>query len=224
MLSVDDIRNVQFTKNLGGYKTGEVDDFLDRCEETVERLLAEKAELTAKMNVLADKLVEYRKDEDSLRTALLDAHRMADQIEKEAKEKAAGILEDARYKAERVLQEAKASIAAENAELKRAQDEVTTFKSHVLRMYREQVALIEALPGEVKPEPKAVAPVPEKAPVAPVAPVAPAAAAAAAETPAAAEQTEEKTDRYANLKFGEGYDIAEDAAEEDGKGRFKRKK
>lgn len=217
MLTVDDIRNVEFTKNLGGYKAGEVDDFLDQCEETIKALLAEKADTAAKMNVLADKLVEYRKDEDSLRTALLDAHKMADQIVKEANEKASTILADARYKAERVQADAKASIAAEQAELKRAQDEVATFKADVLRKYREQIALIEALPGEAKPA---------KAEVTPVAPAAPVPAAEASVQPPETESAPEQTvdSRYADLKFGEDYDIAEDAAADEGKGRFKRKK
>lgn len=222
MLSVDDIRNAEFTKNLGGYKAAEVDDFLDQCEETVSSLLKDKADITAKMNVLADKLVEYRKDEDSLRTALLDAHKMADQIVKEAREKASEIQADARYKAEKMQEEAKAGIASQRAELQRAQDEVAAFKSRVMQLYREQMALLEALPGEVKAVPKA-APVPPAAPAAPEPAPSPAndtaaPAADAAGAPATANS------RYANLKFGEDYDIAEDAAAEDGKGRFKRKK
>lgn len=220
MLTVDDIRNVEFTKNLGGYKAGEVDDFLDQCEETIKALLAEKADTAAKMNVLADKLVEYRKDEDSLRTALLDAHKMADQIVKEANEKASTILADARYKAERVQADAKASIAAEQAELKRAQDKVATFKADVLRKYREQIALIEALPGEAKPAKVEAAPVSSAVPAAPT---------SAAETPVQPQETESAPEqtvdsRYADLKFGEDYDIAEDAAADEVKGRFKRKK
>ncbi len=226
MLSVDDIRNVEFTKNLGGYKAAEVDDFLDQCEETVSSLLKDKADIIAKMNVLADKLVEYRKDEDSLRTALLDAHKMADQIVKEAREKASEIQADARYKAEKMQEEAKAGIGAQRAELQRAQDEVAAFKSRVMQLYREQMALLEALPGEVKVVPKA-APVPPAAPATPEPAPAPAndtAASAAAPAADAAGTPATSNSRYANLKFGEDYDIAEDAAAEDGKGRFKRKK
>ncbi len=226
MLSVDDIRNVEFTKNLGGYKAAEVDDFLDQCEETVSSLLKDKADITAKMNVLADKLVEYRKDEDSLRTALLDAHKMADQIVKEAREKASEIQADARYKAEKMQEEAKAGIGAQRAELQRAQDEVAAFKSRVMQLYREQMALLEALPGEVKVVPKA-APVPPAAPATPEPAPAPAndtAASAAAPAADATGAPATSNSRYANLKFGEDYDIAEDAAAEDGKGRFKRKK
>lgn len=218
MLTVDDIRNVEFTKNLGGYKAVEVDDFLDQCEETVSALLAEKADITAKMNVLADKLVEYRKDEDSLRTALLDAHKMADRIIKEAQDKASTIQADARYKAERVREEAQEKIKAEQAELKRVQDEVADFKAKVLGMYREQMKLVEGLPGKAAPE-KVVS-----APVA-AAEAADAAPSSAKEAPAEEDAPEQATDsRYADLKFGEDYDIAEDAAADEGKGRFKRKK
>ncbi len=269
MLSVEDIRNAQFTKNLGGYKTNEVDDFLDQCEETVGTLLAEKADLTNKMNILADKVMEYRKDEDSLRTALLDAHKMAEQIEKGAREMADKILADAKAIADQLTAEAQtanqrakaeavAGIEAEKAELQRVKDEVATFKAHVLRMYREQVELIETLPGDApvvaSPAPASaqvpvtpVAPVTPVVPVTPVAPVAPVTPVAppAPVTPAApvanktldqvvmppvknaaapAHRTEGEG-RFADLKFGESYDIADDD-DDDGKRRgfFKRKK
>lgn len=44
----------------------------------VEALNREKQDLQKKLEVLADKLVEYRNDEDSIRTALLSAQRLGD--------------------------------------------------------------------------------------------------------------------------------------------------
>ena len=89
MLTPNDIRNVVFTKGMGGYKTSEVDVFIDECADTVEALIKEKTaavealnrekqDLQKKLEVLADKLVEYRNDEDSIRTALLSAQRLGD--------------------------------------------------------------------------------------------------------------------------------------------------
>ena len=60
MLTPDDIRNIAFTKTMGGYKTAEVDTFIDQCADTVTALIKEKNELSKKLEVLADKLVEYR--------------------------------------------------------------------------------------------------------------------------------------------------------------------
>ena len=92
MYTAAEIRNVEFTKNMGGYKAAEVDAFVDNCADTVEKLTAEKEELNKKLSILADKLVEYRRDEDSIRSALLSAQRMGDSIVREAKEQAEEIV------------------------------------------------------------------------------------------------------------------------------------
>ena len=182
MYTPDDIRNIQFTKSMGGYKTAEVDPFIDKCADTVEALLREKAELTKKLEVLADKLVEYRNDEDNIRTALLSAQRLGDTVVGEGNHKAGLILEDANIKAEKITSVAKRNIQEEEAELERIKREVAAFKKKMLSMYRDHLTLIDALP-ELKEEPPAspevpaeeppAAPVPEAGSAAPVAAVEP---------------------------------------------------
>lgn len=168
MYTPDDIRNIQFTKSMGGYKTAEVDPFIDKCADTVEALLREKAELTKKLEVLADKLVEYRNDEDNIRTALLSAQRLGDTVVREANHKAGLILEDANIKAEKITSVAKRNIQEEEAELERIKREVAAFKKKMLSMYRDHLTLIDALP-ELKEEPPASPEVPaEEPPAAPV--------------------------------------------------------
>ena len=273
MYTPDEIRNIEFTKSMGGYKTAEVDVFIDRCADTVAALYNEKAELSKKLEVLADKLVEYRNEEDSIRTALLSAQRLGDTVVREANHKAGLILEDANIKAEKVLETAKRSITKEEEELRRIQKEVSLFKSRMLSIYREHLSLIDLLPEEPKEEKKPEEPAPSvpaaqepvQQPVTPAAPApapAPVSAAPAApqafepvETPAAAYQPapaevksgfvvnipeldEEESapaaaapaapaeppavSRFANLKFGEEYDITKDDSEP--KGFFRRKK
>lgn len=146
MLTPEQIRTVEFTKSLGGYKTSEVDVFIDQCADTVTMLLAEKADLNKKLEVLADKLVEYRNDEDSIRTALLSAQRMGDTVVREANHKASLILEDANIKAEKVLEVAKRNISSEERELERIKKEVAHFKSRMLSIYKEHLSLIDVLP------------------------------------------------------------------------------
>ena len=101
MLTANEIRNATFNKSMGGYKTTEVEAFLDQCADTVAALTSQKAELEKKLEVLADKLVEYREEEDSIRTALLSAQRLGDTVVREANHKAGLILEDANIKAEK---------------------------------------------------------------------------------------------------------------------------
>ncbi|MCL2488804.1 MAG: DivIVA domain-containing protein [Oscillospiraceae bacterium] len=42
MVTVEDIRNVRFSVKWGGYKVVEVDDFLDRCAETLRAMTGER--------------------------------------------------------------------------------------------------------------------------------------------------------------------------------------
>ncbi|NLN81342.1 MAG: DivIVA domain-containing protein [Clostridiales bacterium] len=151
MLTANDIKNITFTSSRGKYKASEVDDFLDRCAETVEALTAAKAELEKKLEILADKLVEYRNDEDNIRTALLSAQKLGDTVVREAKHKAGLILDDAKIKAEKIQENAQKSIRKEEREMERIRREVSNFKARMLSIYREHLSLIDVLP-EVKDE------------------------------------------------------------------------
>ncbi len=148
MVSAQDIRDVRFSKSFGGYKTSEVDTFLDDCAATVDSLVASNEENNRKMQVLAESIVEYRNREDSIRTALLSAQRMSESVIDEAKEKAAEIIAQAEKDAAAVLENARRDIAAEMEELQRLKNEVAAFKARLLATYREHLTLIGVLEEE----------------------------------------------------------------------------
>ena len=200
MLTLDQIKNVTFTKVRGGYASNEVDDFIDQCVDTVAGLIEERNTSNKKLEVLADKLVEYRNEEDSIRSVLVNAQRLADSTVREANQKAALTIDDANIKAEKILADAQAKAKSEvesvtgevdekREELARLKREVTAFKNRMLSLYKEHLTLIDALPEEpAEPEP-AVAEVTEPAvPAAPEKPAAPAAPVEETETPAPAEE------------------------------------
>ncbi len=275
MLTLDQIKNVTFSKNRGGYSTTEVDDFIDQCVDTLATVLDERNTANKKMEVLADKLVEYRNEEDSIRSALVSAQRLGDTIVRESNQKAALTLEDANIKAEKILADAQekadavvANIAneakAQEEELARLKREVALFKERMLSIYREHLSLIQVLPEEEAPEEtEDVAveePIAEEEPEAPISIVEDVAeevpmAVEEEEAAPAAEETEEPIkeeteeadavsftslvdiaeettepvqeeatkSRFANLKFGDDYDIS-DEKEEKPRGMFRRKK
>jgi len=214
MYTAAEIRNVEFTKNMGGYKAAEVDAFVDACADTVETLTSEKEELNKKLAILADKLVEYRRDEDSIRSALLSAQRMGDSIVREAREQAANILTDAKAEAEEIIGTAKNDIAQYDEALERVKREVSEFKATILALYKDHLALLKSVPDIDEPvqEVAPVAPVAEETTVA-VEPVVVSPAeevvveVPVAETPAPAAPAKSK---FANLKFGDDYNLADD--------------
>lgn len=213
MYTAADIRNVEFTKNMGGYKVAEVEAFVDSCADTVEALTAEKEELNKKLAILADKLVEYRRDEDSIRSALLSAQRMGDSIVREANEKAAKILAEAQAQAESVTSDAKTGIQSYQNELDRMKAEVASFKASILSLYKEHLSILKEIPDNTAEEVN-VAPAPAPVPVAAPVTVAPVEEdededMKIAEAPAQ-EAPRNTVSKFANLKFGEDYDLDED--------------
>ena len=164
-----------FTRSLGGYKTNEVDDFLDRCAEAVDELTRINAENERKMQVLAETIMDYRNQEDSIRSALISAQRMSESVISEARKQAEDIREAARAEAASMHEQAVADTAAELEELRRIRQEVADFKAKLLATYREHLTLIGILDSGAtesnQEKPAEPEPVEEPAPVAPEAPV-----------------------------------------------------
>lgn len=234
MMTLEDIRNIEFNRGRG-YRSEEVDDFIDECVATMEHLAQENAEVNQKMKALADKVAEYRNDEDSIRAALLSAQRTGDTIIREAQAKAKALLDSAERDADAARRDLLANIERETNELARIKNEVTQFKAKLLALYKEHLSLVNLLPDEVAEEPVAeeepaaeeaavVEPVEDDSDMIVVAPI-------------TEESVQEEADeelkplsRFADLKFGNDYDIREDDDEEDddddqpSRGLFRKKK
>lgn len=218
MYTAEEVRKIEFTRSVSGYKTGEVDAFIDQCADTLEALARRNDEQVRKLEVLAERLMEYRKDEENIHTALLSAQRAGDTLMREAQHKAELIIEDATIKAGKMRETAERDIQKEKEELARIRNEVSTFKEALLDMYRQHLTLIDALPAD---------PAEKKEPEAPAEPVAepPVVEKAEPKTIAIEEAVEESkaeelplTDIFSSsaMAVGEVPEEISDAPEEDG--------
>lgn len=106
MLTPAQVRNHQFSASgRGTYRASEVDDFFASVCESYEQMFRENGELLKKIGLLADKVEEYKSDEDNIREALLTAQRMANKIVSDAKEEAEKKLSEAEQKAQQLTTE-----------------------------------------------------------------------------------------------------------------------
>ena len=94
MLTPQDVRAVQFEKNLRGYRTEDVDRFLDKVEQQLEQdagqmeaLRKQVADLTAENETLRRNMQSYEADGDMLKSALINAQRMGENVIREANQK-----------------------------------------------------------------------------------------------------------------------------------------
>ncbi len=89
MLTPAKITNHHFeASGRNAYKADGVDSFIKEVAESYEQVFRENGEMYKKINLLAQRLEEYRNDEDNIRNALLTAQRAAEKITRDAQEKA----------------------------------------------------------------------------------------------------------------------------------------
>ncbi len=157
MISANDIKERKFEKAAFGYKQEDIDDFLAELIVELGELDAEREDLHSKIQILADKVREYRDDEDALKEALLGAQRQGHQVIAEANAKAEAIIAQAEEKAKILIDEAtvqhemameknKAEIEREKQNLVDAQRQVTEFKKSLFDMYKTHLEMISAMP------------------------------------------------------------------------------
>ena len=121
MFTPQQIDQVSFgTAAFNGYDKRDVDEFLEPLTEDYVTLYKENALLKSKMKVLVTKLEEYRKNEASMRDAIVNAQKTCDMMVKEAEAKCAQMLRDANATAIENAKNADALIAAENARVEEA--------------------------------------------------------------------------------------------------------
>ena len=155
-MTSEDIRNVTFEKSMRGYRAEDVDSFmlevahrLEEVETERDAAAAAKKDMEGKMYILAQKVEEYRGQEDTLKTALINAQRMGETVVKEAKQKADTLVRDATGQAELLREQAEQEILHEQMVLEKMQGEVTRFKATVLNLYKQHIESLSALDAPV---------------------------------------------------------------------------
>ena len=247
MMTPDSIANKRFDKAMGGYRQDEVEAFLEQIAKEFRALQIEKEDLERKVEVLANKIEEYREDEDSLRSALVGAQKLGDSVIRDSKAKAEALLLDAKVEAAKIVENAQRNVEIEQTALVTMKKEVTKFKNRMLTMYRQHLDLIAALPEyadeliasenaalETSVQEEIVAPVVDDSAAAPEEEVVLDFSGMAEEEKVepVSQQTmtfseiptpsSENNSKFGQLKFGEGFDVERDDNKKGG--MFNRKK
>ena len=121
MFTPQQIDQISFGKaTFGGYDMQDVDEFLEPLTEDYVTLYKENALLKSKMRVLVGKLEEYRKNEASMKDAMVNAQKTCDMMVREAEQKCAQMLSEASANASSHAANADALVAAEKARVEEA--------------------------------------------------------------------------------------------------------
>lgn len=175
MIASDDVRRVTFDRAMRGYRCEDVDDYLKQVADSIDSLAAENDDLQKKLVILAQRIDQYRADEDTLSTTMINAQRLGENVIKEAKQKAAEIIRAANIKAEDREQRARDEVELAQQELVTIKQEADAFKKRLMDLYRQHIEMIAKIPeyhtnraeqqaAQPQPEPEPNQPIPEDVP------------------------------------------------------------
>ena len=104
MMTPSELREYEF-KGAGrnAYKSDDVDNFFGEVAVAYEKIYRENAELIKRVGLLADRLEQFKQDEEQIKQAVIGAQKAADIIVKEAEMS----VEDSKVEAEAILAAAK---------------------------------------------------------------------------------------------------------------------
>ena len=168
MLTPQQIDQVSFGRStFGGYDMQQVDEFLEPLTEDYVTLYKENALLKSKMRVLVGKLEEYRKNEASMKDAVINAQKTCDKMVAEAEAKCAKMLSNASAAAAPAAAPAvsnaasDALVAAENARVQEARKTAAAKISELQDQLKTCIQALERIKDANAPAP---APAPKAAP------------------------------------------------------------
>ena len=146
LISIDDAKNIEFKKSVRGYNTEEVDKFVSEVVATLEQNKKEKVDLVKKLDILAKRIEQYRKDEENVRGALINAEKVKGSAVKEAELKVSSLLEEAKAEAKRIVYDANMSVEDQKTNYLKLQADAVVLREQLLAVYNHHIKMLEDLP------------------------------------------------------------------------------
>lgn len=149
-MTSEEIRAITFEQDKRGYNVEDVDAFLNQIASEMDQRIRDKEDSDQKMIILAQKVEEYRGQEDTLKTALINAQRMGEMVVHEAKQKADTMVRDATGRSQLLNQQLQDEIVLKRQILESMDEQITQFKTTILNLYKQHIEALSALDAPVE--------------------------------------------------------------------------
>ena len=143
-----DIMNRQFKRNIRGYDTSEVDEFIEKVAEDYEILFKENSSFREKMLSFEEKIEHYAKIENTIQNTLLLAQNTAEQAKLSAQKEAELIVRNATDSAQKVLDKANNDVLKINDEHDRLKQEFLRFRARFKNFLTSQMEIFNGMESD----------------------------------------------------------------------------
>lgn len=148
MLPPYELQNKPFKTALKGYNTNEVDEHLEFVMNKYTELYRSYNELERRLAASEAELERYRKNEDAIRRALVNAQNAGTRIMREAGERSQLILESTKDNCKQILMDFDTEIQQKQDTLQALKTQVYEFKSRMFSLYQKHIEFLESISPE----------------------------------------------------------------------------
>lgn len=145
MLAPHELKNKQFQKTFKGYNPQEVDEYLAFVLEKYTELYRENNELERKLRIVVTNLDEIKDEEESIRSTLISAQKMAEKIIADANDRADIITGAIKDRCDGVIAEFRQQLQAEKEKAWVMRTRIIDFKKSVYELYGKHIAELKDL-------------------------------------------------------------------------------
>jgi cell division initiation protein len=143
-----EIQLKEFSKSLRGYDINEVKDFLDDVAKQLESLDFENRALKDRIREKELTLMDYKEREGMLKDTMVTAHKVTDNIKKDANREAMQIITQAKINAETIVREARQTMRQTIEELNRLKKQKVEIASSLRSALESQLRMVKQFDTE----------------------------------------------------------------------------
>lgn len=145
MLAPHELKNKQFQKTFKGYSPQEVDEYLEFVLEKYTEAYRENNELERKLRIVVTNLDEIKDEEESIRSTLISAQKMAEKIIADANDRADIITGAIKDRCDGVIAEFRQQLQAEKEKAWVMRTSIIDFKKQVYELYGKHIEELKDL-------------------------------------------------------------------------------
>lgn len=145
MLAPHELKNKQFQKTFKGYSPQEVDEYLEFVLEKYTEAYRENSELERKLRIVVTNLDEIKDEEESIRSTLISAQKMAEKIITDANDRADIITGAIKDRCDAIIAEFRQQLQAEKEKAWLIRTRIIDFKKQVYELYGKHIEELKDL-------------------------------------------------------------------------------
>ena len=142
MITPMDLRTKTFKKAINGYDKKDVDEYMEIIMADYEKVYKQSIEANDKINTLTKLLESYKAMEDTMKESLIVAQKTADDLTKNATEKAELLVDEAKIEAKNIIAEASAEVNKINTQLSELKTAMDLYRSKAVGMLNAQIEVV----------------------------------------------------------------------------------